>query len=458
MNKKSLTQDLIDDLTEAEFRSAESWLSTHTVVWRSKLLLLCSAMRAKNQAKEEIWQRLYGDQPFDQSRWKSLSSRLLSELETWLSYRQFLKAKQKSESIALRDGHLLLELDRRQQDRLLKKRIRTLAHKLSPDIYWILDLNLASAISSIASRQGQSHFGEHFLNLSILGLKLRQASLSLSSQTLREHMPNIPLLDACLELAEKEPYSRSPAVAPYRLSVLLYLDSEKGEQYFVELRDNWLCSLDTFPRAEQEGLMRHALNFCIRKINIGGELYLDQALNLYKMSLSQGLIYHRGKISPFTFNNILGIALRLEKTEWAEDFLNRESAKLPDGEDSSIVALNRARLALSKLDFEGVLIALRQSVFNDFIHRMAAETLRLKAYWAMDYHDLLVAHLANTRSMLRRKKKYSYHVQNYRNIFDLARQIKRMNSLDPNEKYLLREEIKSTQPLTERVWLLSLLD
>ncbi|MEL6803595.1 MAG: hypothetical protein AAFO91_07435, partial [Bacteroidota bacterium] len=184
---------------------------------------------------------------------------------------------------------------------------------------------------------------------------------------------------------------------------------------------------------------------------------LSQAFSLYKMALSQGILYQRTKISPFTFDNILGIALRLGKIKWAEKFLVQEAKNLSTGENSPTVALNKARLALAKSDFEGVLIALRQSAFDDFIHRMAAETLRLKAYWALDYHDLLVAHIANTRSMLRRKKQLSYHVQNYCNIFDLAEHVRKGSLLTNNDKALLKEKIRLTKPLTERAWLISIL-
>ncbi|HRF40853.1 MAG TPA: hypothetical protein PK198_18810, partial [Saprospiraceae bacterium] len=68
----------------------------------------------------------------------------------------------------------------------------------------------------------------------------------------------------------------------------------------------------------------------------------------------------------------------------------------------------------------------------------------------------LGAHLKNTRALLRRRRT-SYHEQNYLNIIRLTEQILRLRPNDANGRAALRHKMETLEPLTERAWLLAVL-
>ncbi|MEM6878479.1 MAG: hypothetical protein AAF544_07970, partial [Bacteroidota bacterium] len=78
-----------------------------------------------------------------------------------------------------------------------------------------------------------------------------------------------------------------------------------------------------------------------------------------------------------------------------------------------------------------------------------------KAYWGLELFYLLENHIKNTRSLLRRKRNMSYHVQNFKNLFDLSDELLRLAPFKGLKKQEnLRRKISMTEPLNERTWLL----
>jgi hypothetical protein len=84
---------------------------------------------------------------------------------------------------------------------------------------------------------------------------------------------------------------------------------------------------------------------------------------------------------------------------------------------------------------------------------MTARVMQLKIYFETGESDLLAAHLKNTRALLRRRRT-SYHEQNYLHIIRFTEQLLRLRPYNRTAREALRLKIETTEPLTERVWLL----
>ena len=91
---------------------------------------------------------------------------------------------------------------------------------------------------------------------------------------------------------------------------------------------------------------------------------------------------------------------------------------------------------------------------KDFIHQLSAKIIQLKVYFETGDMQLLAAHIKNTRAFLRRVKDASYHKEIYVNIFSLTDQLMRLAPYDQRKRAALRQQILTTNPLTEREWLL----
>jgi len=101
---------------------------------------------------------------------------------------------------------------------------------------------------------------------------------------------------------------------------------------------------------------------------------------------------------------------------------------------------------------------LQSADYRDFINNMVAKTLQLKVYYELGEYDLLESHLRNMRTFLRRKRKMSYHQQNYRNIVQLTQRLIALPPMDKAAQKRLRADLLATEPLTERHWLLEKLE
>ena len=123
-----------------------------------------------------------------------------------------------------------------------------------------------------------------------------------------------------------------------------------------------------------------------------------------------------------------------------------------------MVALSRARLALTNGQDGEALRHLQQADFRDFIHHLTARIIQLKIYFRQDSYTLLQSHISSTRKLLTRRKSVGYHLQNYRNIFALANALLRLPPGDEKARGQLRKRVESTEPCTEKPWLLSQLE
>ncbi|GJM17760.1 MAG: hypothetical protein DHS20C13_30870 [Thermodesulfobacteriota bacterium] len=161
-----------------------------------------------------------------------------------------------------------------------------------------------------------------------------------------------------------------------------------------------------------------------------------------------------GVLSRFTYNNIAGIALRLQRLDWVEQFLYDYRLLLAKDQQEAAYSLNAARVSFLKKDYQQAIAYLQRADYKDFINNMVAKTILLKCYYELDEYDLLDYHLKTMRSFLRRKRRMGYHQQNYKNIVSFAFRLLSLKPGDKSAKSQLKQGIELTEPLTERKWLL----
>ncbi|HRF40852.1 MAG TPA: hypothetical protein PK198_18805, partial [Saprospiraceae bacterium] len=116
-------------------------------------------------------------------------------------------------------------------------------------------------------------------------------------------------------------------------------------------------------------------------INQGRVLYLQEALELYRLGLEGNLLTEQGYLTPYTYNNIAGIALRLAEFDWAEEFVHRYQFQLSPEHREPLYALNAARLAYARKQYREALRFLQSADYRDFFHQMTARIMQLKIYF-----------------------------------------------------------------------------
>ncbi|NJO86548.1 MAG: hypothetical protein HC821_00175 [Lewinella sp.] len=114
---------------------------------------------------------------------------------------------------------------------------------------------------------------------------------------------------------------KKPAVELYYHLCQSYLHPTAEELSFEQLILRVKTLLPGFSPAEQNTLLKLLLNQAIHRLNQNASpTQLTAALDLYRLGSNSGLLVQNGRISTFTFNNVLGIALRLGQTDYAAAF------------------------------------------------------------------------------------------------------------------------------------------
>jgi outer membrane PBP1 activator LpoA protein len=85
---------------------------------------------------------------------------------------------------------------------------------------------------------------------------------------------------------------------------------------------------------------------------------------------------------------------------------------------------------------------------------MAAKTIALKIYYALNEYDVLEAHLEALIKYIRRKPGLGYHRNNYLHLARYTQKLIALNWDDKPKIEALRQKIETEPMLTEREWLL----
>jgi hypothetical protein len=285
--------------------------------------------------------------------------------------------------------------------------------------------------------------------------KLRHTCIMLSHQAVFKKEYDLGLYPLILEYVEKKGWTGEAAISLY-YHACRFLEGHSPDHHFQEFRKGLVEQGDLFPREEQLALFLLAINFAVKKINVVGQHWYGETLQLYKTALERELLFKDGQISRFAYNNIVTIAIRTQEVDWADTFLHQYRPFLERKYREASFSLNAARVAYVKKDYGIALLHLQKADYKDFINSLNAKTLQIKIYFEQGEPELLESHLDSMQNYIRRQRAVGYHRENYLNMVKYTRALIRLSAAA--ERKNLREQIEQAQPLTEREWLLSMLE
>lgn len=290
------------------------------------------------------------------------------------------------------------------------------------------------------------------LNFSFFSKKLRQASLSLSHQTVTGDEYLLPLLDEVLQMATQKPYKDIPAISVYYHFITLF-QPDKAIQ-FEKFKEELFLNIKHFSKEEFRDLYLAAINFCIRKLNNNEKKYLYEALDLYKKGLELDLLIENGKLSRFTYNNIVGIAIKIDNPEWIEKFITTYQQYLTAPHHIPTYNFSMARLEFARKNYKKSLIFLQRADYEDIINNMTAKLLQMKIYYELNEYEALFALLKSMKAFINRKKKISYHFKLWKNTIHYVQKLVTVNPYDSKAVANLKSDIQNEEILVEKEWML----
>lgn len=470
----SLVFDLLASLTKAEFRDFQRWLGGRSprrcADWQRLGDFIYPKVRLRKLARlfptpEEIYQNCLPDVDYSPSHWRRYQHAYLQEIETFLLERS-RDQRPDRRRYELVEMYRQRGLDRHFNIRLAQARRQAATDPLADAESLLNAFYLERSAQRVNLQTNRSLAGDLLtqaatLRQSLLALELRHSCQQLamarlqSSDVSQLEIRSQQLIDEAAGMA----FYQQPAIELYTYAARLYLsqDQSTGDEAFQSFQKTLNNHLARFEPEEQRDLLLIAINYALRQANANRREFLPQLFELYRKGLEEEILYERGRLSIFTFTNAFGAALQIGQVDWAEQLLLQQY-RLPPDRAEEVAALAAARLAFLRKDYDQVLKELQKADYRDFIHHMTARLMQLKVYFELDYYYLATSHISSTRQLLRRKKEKSYHLRNYRNIFRLAAQLLRQANASTEQQIKLRQQIETTNPCTEKSWLLDQLD
>lgn len=295
-------------------------------------------------------------------------------------------------------------------------------------------------------------------DVSFVAEKLKNACGVYSHKRLIDIGFDMGLLPAVLEFVRDRPaLLEHTAVAIYFHGYLALKEPNEDAHFFAlkQLLDK--AGLE-FPLAELRAVYLMAVNFCIHRINLRQENYLQEVFDLYKAGLESGVFLENSQITRFTYTNIAMAALRLKEFDWAFTFLHRFRDKLPDMQRQGAFAFNLAHYYCERGDYNQAMPLLLEMDFDEVLLNLRAKAMLAKMYWETKETDALESLLASFSAYLRRKRQVSDQQRAaYQNF---VRFMRRLQALPPGKKAArtaLKEDIAQTALLAEKDWLLRMM-
>ncbi|MEM1322380.1 MAG: hypothetical protein AAGG75_19110 [Bacteroidota bacterium] len=406
--------------------------------------------------RHKVFTQLYPDQPFDEKQMNYLMSFLLKLAEQYLGQARY----QKEESLRL--CHTLASCAERNlskhYDYLYRKtqsKLETLPYRNSHFFYH--KFLLSDIADQYFQKQGIRRYDEHLqkasdaLDLFYLSTKLMYSCEMLDRENIMSAQYHQPIIPYIADYLQDPNFEASPPIRAYH-QILLAFTTEAADYHFKQLKKQLLQHSDQLARTELNRIYLHGINFCIRKIQQGEAQYAEQALELYIDGIEKKVLFKDGVLTPWTYKNVVKLSLSLRKFEFTENFVRAYSNHLEEGFRENALHYNLAELYYYRKQYNEAMNHLNKVEFSDVSYNLGARKLLLKIYCDSNETEALHSQIAAFRIYLKRNKLIPSNVKApYHNFVLLLGQLLR-SKRDKRDK--LREKIRTTRELTDRLWLL----
>lgn len=411
-------------------------------------------------SKDAIWTICFGKKEnFDDGRFRKLQSDLLRLIEDYYAQEVFEanpihKAKYLLEAVYnrhLRDIQqgALKTANRYAEDQSLKPAsFYYYKYEIEQSTFTLTRFqtgrNLKSNIEEIAKNLDRFYLAE----------KLRYYCTILDHQNLAEIDYKMLFIDEIVEHVKSNDYSDTPPIIIYYQILLSYKDPH-DRKHFDEIKKLITKHIHLFPEIEVAEILDSALNYCIKRMNLGDSEFVLEAFQLFQDWLPKGLLLVQGKLTPFHFKNIVTIGLRLSEFDWIENFIHQYSQFLDERHRENAITFNLAQLYFYKKNYLKVIQLLSQVEYDDMTYNLNSKTLLMASYYELDEIEALGSLLDTFRVYLNRNKELpATRRKHYLNTIGIVRKLSKITNGDTKQIEKLTTEVETTQGVVSKNWIL----
>ncbi len=292
------------------------------------------------------------------------------------------------------------------------------------------------------------------LDLYYLAEKLKYSCEMFNRKNIVATDYKLRLLDEILVYVKDKDFEHAPAIAIY-YEILMALTDSDDESHFKKLKELLKTHGSKFPLLEARDMYSYAQNFCLKRINSGHQEYLQELFHLYRTTLEEKIAFDGKYITPWTYKNIVGVALRVEEYKWVEKFIHEYKEHLSPEMCENAFAFNLASYHFNKGDFGKALELLRNVEFTDIVYSLDSKAMLLRIYYELEEVEPLWSLLDAFQVYLRRNKLISDNQKTiYQNLIHFVKEATRIRKGDKEAAKKLKEKIEKTKQVAYLQWLM----
>lgn len=390
----------------------------------------------KSLTKEHYWKAAFPKEKYNDLRFRKLGSDLLQLIEGFLSQEVF--EEDKVQQIT----NLLDAISKKKIEKLYNSSVKKAATIADQQLFQNSDHYYDQYILEKCYydiEQLEKNFSEkgniekiiENLDRFYLAEKIRLHTSVASRLLLVSHEYKFLLIDEILLHLQKYNYDHVPPIAIYYQIYLTQTETD-NEAHYHRLKELIHQFGMKFPRSEASVIYLSALNYCVGKINQGNPVFLREYLNLYQELLQNELIFDEGKISPWNFNNVVLIALRLQEYQWTESFIRDYQDRLPADSKENLVSYNLSRLYFYQKKYDKVLRLLSSIEYEDYLYNLSSKAMLSVVYYEQDEIEALLSLLESFRTYLNRHKDIPERRRKF--YLNYIKHLKSITTILPGEK------------------------
>ncbi len=161
-------------------------------------------------------------------------------------------------------------------------------------------------------------------------------------------------------------------------------------------------NIDRFSLNVQYCIVSYCINFLTGIIKEGAVHRGQELLDLYEFSLKKGIYTLNDSMPLKKFINIIGLASKLEKYDWARKIVDNWAHKVDKYNIKSIEEFGHATIDLHQRKYESVIQTISQLKSSNFQHKLRSRWLLLRAHYELnsEYVDVMKVHIDNFRRFI----------------------------------------------------------
>lgn len=422
--------------------------------------------------RKKVFKKIFPDREYEEQLLSNVISYLLRLL------RKFYVQKQNEKSEQERDLQLLEYATATGQKHLFELSLPAVKRKRNKQIIRDSDFYLQeSKIAQLAddfdlkygNRTGTQPLEDAFKGLDIyyLGEKLRLACQMLARLQVTGGHYAYPMMDEVLQHVESQEayFQQIPGVWLYYLVFNLMKKNESA--YYYRLKEKMRPHIQSFKHQEGRDLYTHALNYCIKRLNLGDFEFRKETFDLYLQMRETGLLYLEGSLPQWDYTNIVSLGCELKEYRETEKFILEEKEKLPHEVQENVFNYNLAAYKYAQKQYLEAIELLQRVEYTDVYFNLLSRILLLKNYYDLGDEKALEYSLETFRIYLLRNKSISnIRRKSGLNLTRFTKKLLRLSSLRTalslneftRKAEKLKKEITETQAVLNRAWLLEKLE